>query len=139
MAAADIAFTSTKVVNTSEVPDPATGVKGNLDIFYATLTLAAQAKSKTIGDLTLPAGFIPLKSEVWATVSLGSSKISIGTEAASELYRAGATHTTVLVPEVAGIVPAALASDTAVRVFNDGTADLPGAGTLVVAFTGRRD
>lgn len=139
MAAADIAFTATKLVNSSEVPDPATGVKGNLDVFYATLTLASQAKSKTIGDLTLPAGFTPLKSEIYATVSLGSSKISVGTEASSELYRAGATHTTELVPEVAGIAPAALAEDTAVRVFNDGTADLPSSGTLVVSFYGRRD
>jgi len=121
--------------NENEPYDPGVWQFGDCDIFYGVLTLATQAKSKTIDMVTLPAGFTPILY-VMAGPTLSTAKISIGITGTATKYRASGVFTATT--EVVAIIPAVLEAAEEILISNDGTATLPASGTLSLAFIGRR-
>lgn len=107
---------------------------GRMRRWRSTITLAAQADGDTIVLANVPAGHVFAYGVLNSSVSLATSTIAIGTDAAAGKYRADAVHTATA-PTLFGLYTAAddepLTADEEVILTVD-TAALPAAGTLVV-------
>lgn len=106
--------------------------------YRATITLAAQTTADNILLAILPSGSYYMPSYITTSVTLGTSVVAIGTSkvhASNGQLRAAATFTAVDTPTPFGLTAAlagsALSGDTPIYL-TCATANLPGAGTLVV-------
>jgi len=130
---------STVLQTTGAVVDP--GFLGvNARLYFGTITLASQAKSKTIDFFTIKAGEIPYIFGFLTDTSLGSAKVSVGISGSAAKYRASATYTTTdtVTWFNAAATHTALTADEEILVSNDGTAALPASGELrLFAIVGR--
>lgn len=111
--------------------------QGNVKCFTEPVTLATQAKSKSIGVAFIPFGSVPLYGVIFTDTSLGAATISIGPTADPDKYRLLAVLTAVDTPEIYGTaLPSAgagyeITADEVVLITNSATADLPAAGNLI--------
>lgn len=107
-------------------------IKGDVTTFIGTLTMATQAKSKSVAMVRIPKGYTPVRMRRYTDTSLGSSKIAIGYTGASSAYYAEAVFTTTNQP-VEGLNLAVVTPTTSiveVWVSNSADASLPSSGTF---------
>lgn len=136
---ADLFSTETAGLLSRPVVKPSAGAYGaRYRRYRASITLAAQTTADNILLGILPAGSIFAGGAITASVSLGTSVVAIGTSkvhATNGQYRAAGTFTVADTPTNFGtatsLAMAALTADTAIYL-TIATANLPGAGTLVV-------
>lgn len=112
---------------------------GAIRCFAEAVTLATQAKSKTIGIGVIPAGAVPLYGIIVTDTSLASATISIGDAGDPNKYRVDAVLTALL-PELytTSLDPAAAngaagteqSVDEELLITNSATATLPASGFL---------
>lgn len=105
---------------------------GDYVTFIGTLTLATQAKSKSVAFVRIPKGYTPARMRRYTDTSLGSSKIAIGYSGSSAAYLAEATFTTTNQP-VEGLNVAVVApttSEVEVWATNSADASFPASGTF---------
>lgn len=136
---ADLFSTETAGLLSRPVVKPSAGAYGaSYRRYRASITLAAQTTADNILLAIAPAGSIFAGGVITASVSLGTSVIAIGTSqvhATNGQLRAAGTFTVVDTPTNFGLTSAmsqaALSADTRLYL-TIATANLPGAGTLVV-------
>jgi hypothetical protein len=135
----DLFSTETAGLVARPVVKPSTGAYGARPRRYrASITLAGQTTADNILLAIVPAGNVYSIGFITASVSLGASVIAIGTSkvhGTNGQLRAAGTFTAVETPTPFGLsaalAGAALLADTPIYL-TIATANLPGAGTLVV-------
>lgn len=112
------------------------GQRGRVMVLKNSIALASQAKSSNIFLGNIPVGSRFKGGVIVTDTSLGSAKVSVGTAADNVAFLASGTFTSTETPtafgKVAARVATAYTADTAVYLYNDGTAALPASGNLVI-------
>jgi hypothetical protein len=103
-----------------------------------TWTLAGQLAADTLEGLTLPAGFRPMRLNIYSSVTLGSSTLAVGIAGTTGKYRAAATVTaSVSAPVLLGTSVTLPANEPILVTI--AAATMPASGTVTIEFEGTNE
>jgi hypothetical protein len=103
-----------------------------------TWTLAGQLAADTLEGLTLPAGFRPMRLNIYSSVTLGSSTLAVGIAGTTGKYRAAATVTASISAPVLLGTSVTLPANEPILV-TIAAATRPASGTVTIEFEGTNE